>query len=333
MNQLHGILFADRTEPDMRVLTGSGYTASLPYGGNFRIIDFMLSNFVNAGICDVGMIVQGGCQELLNHVGSGKAWNLSRKNGGLEILPPISCRPYLGWMDALWDFLPYLRHIRQEYVLLATGDYVTNFPIDDMLVSHKAAGADITVAYRAADDGTEKFLEICLLSTDLLIRLTERCAERRQPSFHQGILVEEADRLKIHSYFFTGFAGIVRNVQAYYDQNMALLASEVREELFHPNRPIQTVDSFMPGAYYGPEASVERSLVSDHCQIEGAVSDSVLLPGVIVEPGAFVSYCVLTKGSVVRRNAYLDHIIMTGNTVLRRTQESSRPNLKVPVNF
>lgn len=322
MNQLHGILFADRAEPEMCILTRSGNTSALSFGGNFRMVDFMLSNMVNAGISDVGMIVQGGCQELLNHVGSGKAWNLSRKRGGLEVLPPLGCRPYVGWMDALSDFLPYLHHIRQEYVVLAPGDCVINFPIDDMLKAHKAGGSDITLACRSQEghDNEEESLEIYLLSTSLLIQLTERCIGR-QPSFRQNFL-DESNSVSIKSYRFGGFSGTVRTAEAYYERSMALLQSEARKDLFDPDRPVRTVDSFMPGAYYGPEASVERSLISDHCWIEGTVSDSVLLPGVTVESGASVSHCVITQGTVVRQNTHLDHVIMIGNAAIRQPEVS-----------
>ena len=89
MNQLHGIIFAYLSNPDLRELTQHRNTCSIPYGGRYRIIDFMLSNLVNAGIDDVGLIVHTNYQSLLDHVGSGKDWDLSRKHGGLRILPPF----------------------------------------------------------------------------------------------------------------------------------------------------------------------------------------------------------------------------------------------------
>ena len=89
MNDLHGILFAYRSNANLGELTRPRNTCSLPFGGRYRLIDFMLSNYVNAGITDVGLMVHESYQSLLDHLGSGKDWDLSRKHGGLRILPPF----------------------------------------------------------------------------------------------------------------------------------------------------------------------------------------------------------------------------------------------------
>ena len=141
-NHLHGILLAYRSDPALRELTQHRNTCSVPFGGRYRIIDFMLSNLVNAGVSDVGLIVNESYQSLLDHVGSGKDWDLSRKNGGLRILPPFSYShtptdgANRGRMDALVDVRSYLAKIRQEHVVLAWGDIVANLPIDKVYEQH-----------------------------------------------------------------------------------------------------------------------------------------------------------------------------------------------------
>ena len=126
MNDLHGIVFACRSDANLGELTRPRNTCSLPFGGRYRLIDFMLSNYVNAGITDVGVIVHQSYQSLLDHVGSGKDWDLSRKHGGLRILPPFGYAErggeYRGNMDALAGVADYLENIRQDYVILAWGD-------------------------------------------------------------------------------------------------------------------------------------------------------------------------------------------------------------------
>ena len=112
MNDLHGILFAYRSNSNLGELTRPRNTCSLPFGGRYRLVDFMLSNYINAGITDVGIIVHESYQSLLDHLGSGKDWELSRKHGGLRILPPFGYAErggeYKGNMDALAGVADYL---------------------------------------------------------------------------------------------------------------------------------------------------------------------------------------------------------------------------------
>ena len=150
MNDLHGILFAYRSDANLGELTRPRNTCSLPFGGRYRLIDFMLSNCVNAGITDVGVVVHQSYQSLLDHLGSGKDWDLSRKHGGLRILPPFSYTElghgeYRGSMEALAGVYDYLEDIRQDYVLLAWGDMAINLPVAEVFEQHRSSGADITV--------------------------------------------------------------------------------------------------------------------------------------------------------------------------------------------
>ena len=146
MNDLHGLLFAYRADANLGELTRPRNTCSLPFGGRYRLIDFMLSNYVNAGISDVGIIVHQNYQSLLDHLGSGKDWDLSRKHGGLRILPPFSYARRGGDpMDALAGVSDYLNNIRQDYVILGRGDVALNLPVADVFQQHLDSGADVTV--------------------------------------------------------------------------------------------------------------------------------------------------------------------------------------------
>lgn len=161
MNKLHGIIFAYLSNPDLRELTQHRNTCSIPYGGQYRVIDFMLSNMVNAGVSDVGLIVHANYQSLLDHVGSGKDWDLSRKHGGLRILPPFGYSGrregvYRGRMDALAGVRSYLQYIRQDYVVLAGGDLAVNLPLNDIFEAHIRNDADITAVCTSRPMGSPK---------------------------------------------------------------------------------------------------------------------------------------------------------------------------------
>ena len=221
MNDLHGILFAYHSDTNLGELTRHRNTCSLPFGGRYRLIDFMLSNYVNAGISDVGVIVHETYQSLLDHLGSGKDWDLSRKHGGLRILPPFSFADqshgsYRGNMEALAGVSGYLNNIRQEYVILGWGDVAVNLPVDQIFQQHLASGADITVVCTPNRKGAPRFseyvevssdgrisdlsihpsnageslesLEVYIISKQLLLDMVDYCAAHDIHSFSRGVL-------------------------------------------------------------------------------------------------------------------------------------------------
>lgn len=343
MNNLHGIVFAYRSDPILRELTAHRNTCSVPYGGRYRVIDFVLSNLVNAGVDDVGLIVQSNYQSLLDHVGSGKDWDLSRKHGGLRILPPFSyanhpgqSEVYRGRMDALAGVSTYLERIRQDYVVLAGGDLPMNLPLNDVFRQHLESGADITAVcarephglptsclymtvgggnrvvdvaiHPAAPLGYES-LEVYILSKSLLLSLVEHCSSHNISSFGYGVLLSMVNTLKICPYLADGFAPRFQSVPAYFEASMALLDPHVRADLFDPNRPIKTKDRSDPSTYYAPGARSTNCLVADGCIIEGEVENSILFRGVRVEKGARVSNSILMQGTTVKAGAVMNYVI------------------------
>ena len=148
MNGMHGIVFSYERRNDLKELGDIRSAASLPFGGRYRAVDFVLSSLVNAGVTDVGVVLHGRYQSMIDHLGSGKDWDLSRKRGGLHILPPFNYQkewgimPFRGKIEALAGVRSYLENIRQDYVVLMDGDLVANLPLSDVLEKHIASGAD-----------------------------------------------------------------------------------------------------------------------------------------------------------------------------------------------
>lgn len=351
MNKLHGIVFAYRSDPDLRELTQNRNTSSLPYCARYRLVDFMLSNMVNAGVQDVGLIAQSSYQSLLDHVGSGKDWDLSRKHGGLRILPPFSYAGhgsdggYRGRMDALAGVRSYLQNIRQEHVVMAWGDMAVTLPLSEIYDAHKESGADITVVctpnYQSISKRTDYFtvdekgwvtdvavspekpqgmesLELYILSKTLLLSLVDHCAAHNLPSFSQSVLLGMLDRLQIKTYVYEGYAARMQSVGLYFQSSMALLKEEVRNQLFLAQLPVRTKDRSDPSTYYGPEAKSVNSLIADGCIIEGEVENSILFRGVKVEKGAKVSNCILFQGTTVQRGAVLNSAITDKNVTINQ---------------
>jgi len=347
MNDLHGIIFAYRSNPELRELTQHRNTCSIPYGGRYRVVDFMLSNMVNAGVTDIGLIVHANYQSLLDHVGSGKDWDLSRKHGGLRILPPFGygsktegSAVYRGRMDALAGVRSYLQKIRQDYVVLATGALAVNLPLRDVFEHHLQSGADITAVctktpksdpknsnyFTLGPDGLVKdvavhpftpvgveALDIYIMSKALLLSIVDHCAAHNTPSFGVGVLQGMLNQLKISPYFYEGYATRLQSVPGYFARSMELLDPAVRADLFAADRPIRTKDQSNPSTYYGPESSSVNSLISDGCIIEGEVVNSILSRNVRVEKGARVENCILLQGTTIQAGAVLKFAITDKN--------------------
>ncbi len=345
MKGLHGIIFSHENRNDLRELGETRSAASVPFGGRYRAVDFALSNLVNAGVTDVGVVLHGRYQSMLDHLGNGKEWDLSRKRGGLKLLPPFNYRqnwgvlPFRGKIEALAGVRTYLNNIRQDYVALLDGDLVVNLPLQEIFEQHIKSGADITAVCGndsfATDNGTYfeldntgkivdvlfnlnrprgyRGLDVYILSTHLLKSIVDECSGHDRYSWRRDVLLAGKDVLNIRGYIWNGFAAQIRSVKEYYDRSMQLLDPTIRGELFCPERPIIAKGADKSSAYVGPDGVCANSLVAEGCRIEGAVENSILFPGVVVEAGAVIRNCVLFKETIVRKNAQLSYIITDKN--------------------
>ena len=270
MNGMHGIIFSYEKKTGLRELIEQRIHGSIPFGGNYRVVDFMLSNMVNAGVRDVGVIMHGKCQSMLDHLGTGKSWDLSRNHGGLTLLPAFAYAErrgdagrFRGKVEALGCVMDYLKDIRQDYVVLTDSDLVVNLPLDDVLRDHIASGADMTAVCtslpgpesdtyfqldnsgRIVDVAHDVFtpegfrcLNIFVLRRDLLIQLVTDCMAHNQYSFRHNILQDRKDALHFRAYVWDGYAARIDTIESYYRRSMELLRPEIRMELFAPQRPI-----------------------------------------------------------------------------------------------
>lgn len=340
MNGMHGIIFSYEKSNGLRELTEHRIHGSVPFGGSYRMVDFILSDMVNAGIRDVGVIMHGQCQSMMDHLRSGKSWDLSRSFGGLTLLPVFAYNSargngrFRGKLEALDVVKDYLRHIRQDYVVLADSDVALNIDLQEVLQAHIATGADITaVCAPSTEDGLylnmdgsgrvrevveqqrEGFrcLQIFLLRTDLLLSLVERFVSRNEYSFQEYVIQGLTEELHIRGYIFRGFAAHITDVAGYYESSMQLLDPAVRQDLFSPRRPIYAKENDAASTYMDPAGGCLHSLVDDGCDIQGSVRNSIISRGVRVEKGAVVDGCILFKDTVVAKDAVLRHVIADKN--------------------
>lgn len=349
MKDLHGIIFSYESPNALGELAAHRTGASVPFGGRYRVVDFMLSNMVNAGITDVGVVMHGNYQSLMDHLGTGKEWDLSRRHGGLKLLPlaanaESSLDPvFHGRVAALNAVKSYLREIKQEYIFMADGDVVVNLPIEDVLRQHIATGADVTAVctadLRDAEesscfqlDGSGRIvstayampvpqgyrsLEMFLLSKKTLLALVEECIAHNETSWRRAVLQGRVESLHLHGYVWSGYAACIRSIGQYYRRSMELLQSDIRRELFRPDRSIRAKDSSNLASYVDAGCRCVNSLVADGCLIEGSVENSILFPGVKVGRGAEVRNCILFKNAVVGYGATLHCAILDKRTEIQ----------------
>ncbi|MBP3388448.1 MAG: glucose-1-phosphate adenylyltransferase subunit GlgD [Clostridia bacterium] len=341
-----GLIFANMHDSALSELTSHRAMGSVPFGGRYRLIDFPLSNMVNAGISRVGIITKQNYESLMDHLGSGKAWDLSRKTEGLYMLTaPGADEEYDGRLKPLLGVERFLAGAKTEYVILADSHVVGNIDYAAMVQKHVETGADITVAYSdgatprlrdsllltlsrdnwvrdivvgSGDTAESSFgLGLYVLSRTLLLRLIREAAGRSVASFERGVLQRNKDYLKIYGYEVPEWTMPIYSIQSYFAANMALLDPQVRQKLFLTGRPIYTKVRDCCPAIYGLKADVSGSLVADGAHIEGKVVNSIIFRDVSIGKNAVVENSIVMQGSVITPSASLQCAILDKNVTVK----------------
>ena len=340
-NNMLGVLFSNVHDEKIRELTEKRAMGSVPFGGRYRLIDFPLSNMVNSGINKVGVITKNNYQSLMDHLGSGKAWDLSRKREGLFILPPFGDASSIpnSRLEYLASIHRFLENSREEYVVLSDCDMIFNMDYSQMLAYHLQKEADITVVYhfgkipagsgdptvytiapggRVLDmlvspnmEGDCNYgLSILVMKRELLMNMVGDCVSRNMFNFKRDFLQRNVKNYRIYGYEFEGTVLTMCSMNAYFEANMTLMLPKVRAEIFNPARPIYTkVRDDMP-ARYGLGAVVSNSIIADGCVVEGTVENCVLFRGVKVEKGAHLENCVVMQDAVIGANCRLNYVVV-----------------------
>ena len=342
-----GMIFANMHDEALRDCTAVRSMGSLPFGGRYRLIDFVLSGMVNAGLTKVGIITKNRYHSLMDHLGSGKAWDLSRKNEGLFFLPPRSSDDamYQGRISSLNDAMAFLTHSKEDYVVLSDCHMVANLDYADILRAHAESGADVTMAYRRGavpaltdipqirTDGSGRVTDMLIgrreekeacygvglyiMGKEWLMRTVQEAIARNQYRFERDILQGRLRELKIYGYELSTTLMPIYSLESYYSANLALLDPAVRAELFPKARPVYTKLRDCAPAQYGLHAEVTNSLVADGARIDGTVRNSVIFRGVTVARDAVLEDCVIMQDVTVDSGCVLKCIIADKNAVFR----------------
>lgn len=344
-----GLIFANMHDSHVADLTKARTMGSILFGGRYRLIDFPLSNMVNSGIDEVGVITKSNYQSLLDHLGSGREWDLARKKGGLHLLPPFShvgSGMYRGRLEALYGIWDFVEKSIADYVLLSDCDIVTTIDYEDVVKRHIESLADITVVYGRCivsmeqakcatvfavnEDGRiydvlinpqisgacDVSLNMYVISKKFLKNIVMEAMSRSLYSFERDVLQARVRDYKVIGYRHDRYFSKIDSMNSYYKANMALLDPKVREKLFLEETPIYTKIRDSAPAKFGFESSVKNSLIADGCIIEGTVENSVLFRGVKVGKGAVVKNSILMQDTEIGQKCDINYVITDKNVMI-----------------
>lgn len=345
-----GIIFSNIHDNCVPELVRVRTLGSIPFGGRYRLVDFPLSNMVNSGIDTIGIITKNNYQSLMDHVGSGKDWDLARKDGGLIILPPFgdlgNDKLYTSRLEALKGITNFLFRADEEYVVLSDCDNVCRINFNDVIEEHIRNRADVTLVYKnckaeeldnfAFNDlkisdkrvvGVDykvpekgktinAFSNIFVLKRTLLINIVMDSISHNYSHFMSDIIAKNLKSMNICGYELKGFYAGITSLQAYYDSNMKLLDENNRKELFGDRSVFTKVRDSAP-TKYGNYAIVKNSMVADGCQIEGEVENSIIFRNVKVARGAVVKNSIIMQDTVIGENSFVNCLITDKRVIIR----------------
>ena len=340
-----GVIFANSYDNLVPELVAERTMGSIPFAGRYRMIDFVLSNMANAGIDNVSVIVRKNYHSLMDHLGSGREWDLTRKRGGLNIVPPFaerSVKLYSGRVDALASVLSWLQAQKERYVILSDTNVAMNFDFNKLIDAHVASGADVTMVYNRSEipDGARNdnytiridngrvtellsndyrpgvqnlSLNLYIIERESLIQLIRDAAVRGLVYFERDILARNLNLLNVQAYECDGYAARIADMKSYFDENMRLLEPGNVDKLFDPANPIYTKIRDDNPTRYLEGSKVKNSLLADGCVIEGTVENSVLFRGCQIKKGAVVKNCVLMQDTVVEEGCTVEYVVSDKN--------------------
>ena len=353
-----GVVFSYSDRANLRELTKIRTLASVPFGGKYRAIDFILSNFVNSGIYDVSIITRNNYHSLIDHLGAGKEWDLTRKLGGLRILSPFSnpgvtdsTGTYLGTIDALSKNMHSIKRSRADYVAITGSSILYNIDYDEVMKSHIERNADITAIYARPQDGEsmpsgiplfrmderERIYELnynnednnrqimpisldtFLIRKSLLESLVADSISYGRYDFQRDIIQRLCTNLNIIGYEHKKIYFEISSVSGYMKENMRLLSEDVRNQIFE--KPVYTKIKDSVPAQYCAGCEVSNSIISDGCRIEGTVINSILSRGVVVEKGAVVKNSIVMQNTEIMKNVSLDYVILDKDVIVRDNRQ------------
>ena len=354
-----GIIFPNSFDALIPEMANVRLMASIPFASRYRMIDFVLSSMSNCDIDNVAVLPNRKYHSLMDHLGSGREWDLVRKNGGLSIFPPYAESAKAmntGRVGQIAGILGFLKEQKEKYVVMADSNIAINIDFKAMIEAHIASDADVTIAYNEqtvpesfvksdnvnkdfyysltidggkvkkiyvnpTDGGVQNLsLNIFVIARELLIELVEVAFMRGQVHFTRDILLNQVNHLNIQAYKYDGYAARIWGINSYFEENMKLLDDYNLDALF-AGGPIYTKIRDDNPTRYITGSKAANVMVADGCVIEGEVENSILFRGVKIAKGAKVKNCILMQDTVVDAGANIEYLIADKDVTISAGKE------------
>ena len=349
MFRVMGLINLNENPRHLQELTSIRPLAGVPFGGKYRVIDFVLSNMVNSGIYNVGILMPEESSTLINHLRAGKEWDLDRKRDGLFLLTPIAGvrTPLMGTgdIDYFSQHLDYLMDSQREYVVVSTSQIVCNIDYRPVVEYHKQQGADVTLIFRTMDraetrqpgsvmltldknnwvkdmeidppvsESRDMHMRMCVIKRQLLIDIITHAMSRGGGDFIREVQ-RNVGTLKVNGWKFNGFAANMATINDYYRYSMDLLRPDIWENLFFSNGHVHTKVNDSAPTKYMAGADVRNCLLANNCRINGKVENSLLFRSVYIDSGAQVKDSIIMQDTRIGANAHLEYVISDKDVVI-----------------
>ncbi|AGB41103.1 glucose-1-phosphate adenylyltransferase/glucose-1-phosphate adenylyltransferase, GlgD subunit [Halobacteroides halobius DSM 5150] len=322
---------------------------SVPFAGKFRLVDFALSNCVNSGIYNIGVLTQYLPMSLNKHIGIGKPWDLDRKMGGVTLLQPCIRKNkqgawYQGTAHAVYQNINFIKQHNPDNVVILSGDHVYKMDYSEMIAKHEQNGADLTIAaQRVPHEEASRFgilepneemqivdfkekpadppsnlasMGIYVFKTEALLEVLEKYCTQESSDFGHHIIPPMIENNQVYSYEFEGYWKDVGTLESFWEANLALTGPLPEFNLYDDNWKLHTKSKEKPPAKFGNKSRVTQSIVANGSIINGEVENSVISPGVFIEAGAVVRDSIIFSNTRVKKNAIISKAIIDKRVII-----------------
>jgi len=341
-----GILMLNEQEDNIKSLTKSRPIASIPIGGRYRIIDFVLSNMVNSGIHNIGIFTNTKSRSLVDHLGSGEPWDLDRKINGLFLFNLTSERAQLRDIDIISGNMEYIYRTKQDYVIISSSYMLCNMDYNEAAKYYEESGSDITLIYKKTNNGRRHYvncntiyvneenkvlsvgknigaddtlnisMEMFIMKKSTLITIINKCIQTGYHNSIKAAIYNQVSELNVNAYEFKGYLQCVNSIKNYYKISMDMLNSKITKELFYNKGLIYTKSKDEAPTKYFNGAKVNNSLISNGCILKGKIDKSIISRRVIVHAGAEIKNCIIFQNCEIKKGCKLTNVIIDKNTII-----------------
>lgn len=358
-NKLFGVINLSENDYFLKQITYNRPIASIPFLGRYRMIDFALSNLTNSGVITVGIFLNDRYRSLMDHIGSGKEWDLDRKKGGVFWFSPYATpdihSQLRGDISTYFANIDYFTEVTGDYAVITGTSMILNIDLEIVLKEHIATNADITVVYKSIDEDDFGFdrcntvnlneygrvvtfgknikkneteaakkkisTEIYIVRKELISDMITDAITTGQNIFLTDVLHNAVTRYKVVGYEFKGYLKNISSIEGYFDASMDMLNEDHIKEVFFNENKIKTKVKDETPTYYSEDSNVTNSLIANGCKIEGTVINSILFRRVNVAKGAIVKDSIIMQNSDIRENCTVENVITDKSVVLTEGTE------------